>query len=70
MESGYRMDMLINECVIVENKAVGKLQPIDEAQLLTYLKMKNVQLGYLLNWNVVLMKQGIKRMVNDFQETA
>ena len=70
IESGYRMDMLIDECVIVENKAVNSLQTIDEAQLLTYLKMKKVQLGYLLNWNVVLMKQGIKRMVNDFQETA
>lgn len=62
--------MLIDACVIVENKAVYELQPIDEAQLLTYLKMKRVQLGYLLNWNVVLMKQGIKRMVNAFQETA
>jgi GxxExxY protein len=60
--------MLISGRVIIENKAVESILPIHEAQLLTYLKMKNLQLGYLLNWNVALMKQGIKRMVNNLQE--
>ncbi len=58
--------MLIDNSVIVENKTVEALQPINEAQLLTYLKMKKLHLGYLLNWNVPLMKQGIKRMLNEY----
>lgn len=65
IDAGYRLDMLVNDRVIVENKTVESMKPIHEAQLLTYLKMKNLQLGYLLNWNVPLMKQGIKRMVNN-----
>ncbi len=57
--------MIVNNCVIIENKTVDKLLPIHEAQLLTYLKMKNCKLGFLLNWNVPRMKDGIKRMVNN-----
>ena len=56
--------MLVEGCVVVENKAVQALLPIHEAQLLTYLKLGDCRLGFLLNWNVPLMKQGIKRMVN------
>ena len=67
LEAGYRLDMLIDDLVIVENKTVDALLPIHEAQLLTYLRMKNIQLGYLLNWHVPLMKHGIKRMVNNLQ---
>ncbi len=63
IEAGYRLDMLIDDRVIIENKTVDALLPIHQAQLLTYLKMKNIELGYLLNWHVPLMKQGIKRMV-------
>lgn len=66
IDAGYRVDMLIDDCVIVENKTVDVLQPINEAQLLTYLKMKKLHLGYLLNWNVPVMKQGIKRMLNEY----
>ncbi len=51
--------------VIVENKTVEKLLPIHEAQLLTCLRMRNCKLGFLLNWNVPRMKEGIKRMVNN-----
>ena len=65
IDAGYRIDMLVDNCVIIENKAVEKILPIHEAQLLTYLKMKNCKLGFLLNWNVSLMKEGIKRMVNN-----
>ena len=64
IDAGYRLDMLVEGCVIVENKAVERLLPVHEAQLLTYLKLHDRRLGYLLNWNVPLMKDGIKRMVN------
>ncbi len=57
--------MLVAGCVIVENKTAEKILPIHEAQLLTYLKMNNCKLGFLLNWNVPRMKDGIKRMVNN-----
>jgi GxxExxY protein len=64
IDAGYRIDMLIEKAVIIENKTVEKLLPIHEAQLLTYLKMKDCKLGFLLNWNVPRMKDGIKRMVH------
>ncbi len=64
IDAGYRIDMIVSGSVIIENKTVEKLLPIHEAQLLTYLKMKNCKLGFLLNWNVPRMKDGIKRMVN------
>ena len=65
IDAGYRIDMLVDDQVIVENKAVEKLLPIHEAQLLTYLKLRDCRLGFLLNWHVTLMKHGIKRMVNN-----
>ncbi len=65
IDAGYRIDMIVGESVIIENKTVEKLLPIHEAQLLTYLKMKKCKLGFLLNWNVPHMKDGIKRMVNN-----
>ena len=64
IDAGYRIDMLVDDCIIVENKAMDSLLPIHEAQLLTYLKLRDCRLGFLLNWNVKLMKNGIKRMVN------
>ena len=63
IDAGYRIDMLVEDCIIVENKAVEKLLPLHEAQLLTYLKLKGCWLGFLINWNVRLIKYGIKRMV-------
>ena len=65
IDLGFRIDMMIQQTVIIENKTVEKLLPIHEAQLLTYLKLTNIKLGFLLNWNVPLMKDGIKRMVNN-----
>ena len=65
IDAGYRIDMIVDDCVIVEHKTVERLLPIHEAQLLTYLKMKNCKLGFILNWNVPRMKHGIKRMVNN-----
>jgi GxxExxY protein len=65
IDAGFRIDMMIQRTVIIENKTVDKIAPIHEAQLLTYLKLTNLKLGFLLNWNVPLMKDGIKRMVNN-----
>ena len=65
IDAGYRIDMIVNESVIIENKTVEKFLSIHEAQLLTYLKLRNCKLGFLLNWNVPRMKEGIKRMVNN-----
>jgi GxxExxY protein len=56
--------MLVEDMVIIEKKTVEKMLPIHEAQLLTYLKLKDCRLGYLINWNVPLIRNGIHRMVN------
>ena len=64
VEVGYRIDMLVAECVIIENKSVQETHPIYEAQLLTYMKLSDHRLGFLVNWNVSLIKDGTKRMVN------
>ncbi len=64
IDAGYRLDMLVENVVIIENKTVEKVLPIHEAQLLTYLKLKDCRLGYLINWNVPLIRNGIHRMVN------
>jgi len=66
IDAGYRIDMLVEGGVIVENKTVDQLLPIHQAQLLTYLKLQDCRLGFILNWNVRLMKDGIKRMVNNY----
>jgi GxxExxY protein len=60
--------MIVEDGLIIENKTVDKLAPIHEAQLLTYMKLSNLQLGFLLNWNVALMKGGIKRMIRKSKE--
>ncbi len=64
IDVGYRVDLLLEDAVIVENKAVQVIAPIHEAQLLTYLKLSGLKLGFLVNWNVPLIKDGIRRMVN------
>jgi len=67
-DEGYRIDELVDELVFVENKAVDEVHPIHLAQLLTYMKLKNIKLGYLINWNVKLIKNGIQRVVNGLEE--
>jgi GxxExxY protein len=64
MDVAYRIDLLVEECLIVEIKTVPKLLPIHEAQLLTYLRLIGHRIGLLLNFHVPLMREGIKRMVN------
>jgi len=63
IDAGFRADIIVDGMVIVENKAVERFIPIHQAQLLTYLKLSGLKLGFLLNWNVTLMKNGIHRMV-------
>jgi GxxExxY protein len=63
LDAGYRIDILVESAVIVEIKAIDLLLPIHQAQLLTYLKLSGLRLGYLMNFNVALFKHGIKRMV-------
>jgi GxxExxY protein len=69
IDAGYRLDLFIDDQIIIENKTVDMLLPIHEAQLLTYLKLKNCKLGFLLNWNVKLMKNGIQRIVNGLPDS-
>ena len=63
LDCGYRVDILFPDKLILEIKAVSELQPIHEAQLLTYMKLSNISLGLLLNFNVPLLKAGIKRLI-------
>ena len=62
IEAGFRIDLLVAEQVIVELKAVENLLPIHEAQVLTYMKLAGCHLGLLINFNVPLLKQGLKRL--------
>lgn len=64
IENGYRIDLLVEERVVIELKAVDALLPIHRAQLLSYLKLGRFKLGYLLNFHVAHMRDGIVRMVN------
>jgi len=64
LDCGYRLDLVVADCLIVEFKACDKLLPVHEAQLLTYLKLTGIKVGLLINFNVPTLKQGIKRMVN------
>ena len=64
IEEGFRLDLLVNDLVIVEVKAVEKMIPVFNAQILTHLKLTSKRLGFLVNFNVLLIKDGIKRIVN------
>ena len=65
LEEGYRMDILVEKSIVLELKSVERLKEIHVAQLITYLKLSGCTLGFLLNFNVPLMKDGIKRIVNN-----
>ena len=66
ISSGYRIDLLVQRSVIVELKAVEALLPIFTAQLLSYLRMSGLKLGLLINFNVTQLKDGVRRVVNNF----
>ncbi len=65
LNHGYRIDLLVENKVIIELKTVDSLIDVHEAQILTYLKLGNYKLGLLINFNVKLLKQGLKRYVNN-----
>jgi len=63
LECGYRLDFLVEGCVVIEAKAVEAITPIFEAQLLTYMRLGNYRLGLLINFNVLILKEGIRRKI-------
>lgn len=66
LDCGYRMDVVVEESVIIETKAVERIVPVHEAQLLSYLKLTGIKVGLLLNFHVPVLKSGIKRIVNNY----
>ncbi len=67
LECGYRLDFLVESCVVIEVKAVEAIAPIHEAQLLTYLKLGGWRIGLLINFNVLLLKAGIRRKILGYE---
>jgi len=65
LDAGYRIDVLVENQLIVELKSVEALAPIHSAQLLTYLRLNHRRVGLLINFNVVVLKEGVKRLIND-----
>jgi GxxExxY protein len=70
LECGFRADLVIDDRVIVEAKCKEALHPVDEAQLLSHLRLLNIPVGLLINFHVVFLKDGIRRMVNNYQEPS
>jgi GxxExxY protein len=68
LEVGFRCDFLIDKRIIVECKSVKEVTPLDHAQLLNYLKITDLQLGLLINFNVRMLTKGIKRIVNNYND--
>jgi GxxExxY protein len=66
LECGFRADLIVEGCVIVEVKSIERLAPVHQAQMITYLRLSGCSLGLILNFNTKLMKDGIKRAVNAF----
>ncbi len=64
VDAGYRLDLLVNDTFIVEIKAIDKLAPIHSAQLMSYLRLSEKKIGLLINFNVKLLKDGLKRIAN------
>ena len=65
LDCGYRLDLLVEEKVIVELKSIDRLLPIHSAQLLSYLKLSKCNVGLLINFNVKILKSGLRRIIND-----
>ena len=70
LDCGYRLDLIVEGCVIVELKSIDEIAPIHEAQLLSYLKLSGIGVGLLINFNVRVLVKGVRRIVNDFPHTA
>ncbi len=69
LDCGYRLDILVEDAVVVEIKAVDQIAPIHKAQLLSYLRLSKCPVGLLINFNVKVLKSGIIRMVNNFPDS-
>ena len=69
LDCGYRLDLLVEESVIIEIKVVENLAPIHKAQLLSYLKLSGCKVGLLINFNVQMLKDGVVRVVNNFPDS-
>ncbi len=69
LDCGYRLDLLIEESVIIEIKVVENLAPIHKAQLLSYLRLSGCKVGLLINFNVQILKNGVIRVVNNFPDS-
>jgi GxxExxY protein len=70
LDCGYRLDIVVEGEIIVEIKAVEQLLPIHEAQLLSYLRLSHKKVGLLMNFHVPVLKNGLKRIVNEFPDAA
>lgn len=68
LDCGYRLDLVVEDKIIIEIKAVEKLLPIHEAQLLSYLRLAHKKVGLLINFHVPVLKNGLKRIVNEFPD--
>ncbi len=69
LDAGYRLDIVVEDGVIVEVKSVEKLEPIHKVQLLSYLKLSGLKVGLLINFNVMILKNGVTRVVNNFPDS-
>lgn len=69
LDCAYRLDLIVDDEVIVEIKSVERILPIHEAQLISYLKLSGHKVGLLINFNVKMLKHGIRRLVNNFPDT-
>jgi GxxExxY protein len=70
VDCGYRLDLLVEEEVVVELKATARVTKLDERQLLTYLRLSDSRVGLLINFNVLTLVEGVKRLVNDFPDAS
>lgn len=70
LDCGYRLDLVVESAIIVEIKSVDELAPIHAAQLPSYLKLSGLSVGLLINFNVRVLKQGLRRIVNSFPDSA
>jgi GxxExxY protein len=68
LDCGFRADLIVDARVVVECKAKEQLHPIDSAQLLSHLRLLKMPIGLLINFHVVVLKDGIRRLVNDYRE--
>lgn len=70
LDCGYRLDLVVEDSIIVEIKAVDQLSPTHEAQILSYLRLSGKRVGLLINFHVRVLKNGLKRIVNEFPDSA